>query len=135
LVGDMYFMLTISVFLIMGGHREMLLGVGASFQSLPLLSLGIDRNLLDTLTGLFMSCTTLALRLAAPMLVTMLVVDLALGCIGKAMPQMNIMTAGLTMRSLIGLVVLVVGLALTVAVIGGQLSDAMSFVQMQWLAH
>jgi flagellar biosynthetic protein FliR len=72
------------------------------------------------------------MQLAAPVLVTMLVVDLALGCIGKAMPQMNVLTAGLSIRSLMGLVVLLVGLGLTVAVIGNELSSAMNFVQVRW---
>lgn len=132
IIGDLYFMLTIIVFLSVGGHREMIMGVWMSFQSLPLLSLGINQNLLDLLTGLFMSCTTLAMRLAAPMLVTMLVVDVALGCIGKAMPQLNIMSLGLAVRSIIGMVVVVVGLALTVGVISGQITKAMYDVQLQW---
>jgi flagellar biosynthesis protein FliR len=86
----------------------------------------------DILIGLFQSCTTLAMRLAAPVLVTMLVVDLALGCIGKAMPQMNVMTVGLSVRSMIGLVVIIVGIGLTVAVLSGSLMDAMSFAQVRW---
>lgn len=134
LVGDLYFMLTLVVFLAIGGHRDMIRGIRASFGSLPLLSLGIDRPLFDTLVGLFQSCTTLAMQLAAPMLVTMLVVDLALGCIGKAMPQMNVLTAGLTIRSLLGLAVIIVGITLTVNVISGELADAMRFVQLRWSA-
>jgi flagellar biosynthesis protein FliR len=132
LVGNIYFMLTLVIFLLIGGHREMIRGVRMSFDSLPLLSLGVDLDLLETLFGLLQSCTTLAVQLAAPMLVTMLVVDLALGCIGKAMPQMNIMTAGLSLRSLLGIAVIVVGLSLTVAVIGGELNNAMEFVQVRW---
>jgi flagellar biosynthetic protein FliR len=128
LVGDLYFLLTLMVFLLVGGHRQMILGIWSSFNSLPLLSLGVDRPLLDTVVGLFQSCTTLAMQLAAPMLVTMLVVDLALGCIGKTMPQINVMTAGLSIRSILGMVVMLIGIALTVEVIGGSLNDSMNFV-------
>jgi flagellar biosynthetic protein FliR len=135
LVGDLYFMLTLSVFLLIGGHREMIRGIRMSFDTLPLLSLGIDRPLLDTIVGLFQSCTMLAVQLAAPMLVTMLVVDLALGCIGKAMPQMNVLTAGLSIRSLMGLAVMIVGVRITVYVINGELREAMRFVQLQWTAQ
>ena len=59
----------------------------------------------------------LAVQLAAPMLMTMLIVDLALGCIGKAMPQMNVMAMGLSIRSILGMIVLIAGLALTTRVI------------------
>jgi flagellar biosynthetic protein FliR len=132
LVGNLYFMLTLVVFLAIGGHREMVRGIRMSFDALPLLSLGVDRDLLNTLVGLFQSCTTLAVQLAAPMLVTMLVVDLALGCIGKAMPQMNILTAGLSLRSLLGVAVILVGLTLTINVLDGELKHAMEFVQVRW---
>ncbi len=132
LIGNMYFMLTLVIFLFVGGHREMILGLKMSFQSLPLLSLGVDKPLLETLIGLLQSCTTLAMRLAAPVLVTMLIVDLALGCIGKAMPQMNVLTAGLSIRSLLGLGVVIVGLTLTVNVLSGSLREAMHAVQLRW---
>jgi flagellar biosynthetic protein FliR len=131
-VSDLYYMLTLTIFLLIGGHREMIRGIRSSFESLPLLSLGVDRPMFDILIGLFQSCTTLAMRLAAPVLVTMLVVDLALGCIGKAMPQMNVMTVGLSVRSMIGLIVIIVGIGLTVAVLSGSLMDAMSFAQVRW---
>jgi flagellar biosynthetic protein FliR len=132
LVGDLYFLLTLIVFLLVGGHRQMILGIWSSFKFLPLMSLGVDRPLVDTIVGLFQTCTTLAMQLAAPMLVTMLVVDLALGCIGKTMPQINVMTAGLSIRTLLGLVVMFVGIALTVEVLDGSLKDSMSFVQVRF---
>lgn len=132
LIGNLYFMLTLMVFLLIGGHRQMIVGLRMSLRSLPLFSLGVDKPLLDTLVGLFQSCTTLAVQLAAPLLVTMLVVDLALGCIGKAMPQMNFMTAGLAIRSLLGFALLIVGLTLTVNVLSGELTDAMNFVLLRW---
>jgi flagellar biosynthetic protein FliR len=128
LVGDIYFMLTTVVFLAVGGHRAMLRAVRASFDVLPLLSLGMNESLLRTLAGLFESATILAIQLAAPMLVTMLVVDLVLGLVGKTMPQMNVMAAGLNLRSAIGIVVVIVGLGLTVQVIRTSIMETMQNV-------
>ena len=108
LVGEMYFMLTTVIFLWIGGHLEMIRAVRGSFDALPLLSIGIDQNLFELLLKLLRAATGFAMRLAAPVLVTMLVVDLALGCVSKTMPQMNVMTAGLTLRSIIGMIVLIV---------------------------
>ena len=113
LVGDIYFMLTLMTFLWLGGHRMLIDAVHTSFTTVPLLSLRFDRELFDTFINLFTASTTLAMRLAAPMFFTMLIVDLAMGCIGKAMPQFNIMSAGVPIRNLLGLGVLVVGLAVS----------------------
>jgi flagellar biosynthetic protein FliR len=131
-LGDMYFMLTLVVFLTVGGHRSMLQGVRDSFQQLPLLTVGIDRPLFDTLAGLLGGATVLAVRLAAPMLVTMLVVDLVLGLIGKSMPQMNVMSAGLTLRSVVGMVIVIAGLALTSAVIRDSVKESMRQAYVAW---
>src|SRR5687767_13773710 len=107
-------MLTLVVFLAIGGHHAMLLGVRDSFHAMPLLSLGVDASLFHSLVGFFQTATDLALRLAAPTLVTMLVVDLALGLVGKIMPQLNVMAVGLSLRSALGLPVLILGLSFTV---------------------
>jgi flagellar biosynthetic protein FliR len=113
----------------------MVYAIRMSFDALPLLSLGVDRSMFDWIVGLMQSCTVLAMQLAAPILVTMLVVDLALGCIGKAMPQINVMTAGLTIRSLLGLAVMVAGLYFTVSVIEAELNRAVHHAEDRWTAQ
>jgi flagellar biosynthesis protein FliR len=117
LVGDMYFMMMLVIFLAIGGHRTLLEGVRHSFDCLPLLSVGVRQPLFDLLIQLFSATTSLAVQLAGPMLVTMLVVDLSLGCISKTMPQLNVMTAGLSVRAVVGMLVLIVGLMLTGSVL------------------
>src|SRR2546421_2648995 len=129
IIGDAYFMLTLVVFLAARGHIALIRGLKASFTALPLLSVGLDRNLFELLGGLLMSATTLAIQLAAPVLVTMLVVDLALGAISKTIPQFNIMSAGMSVRSMVGLVVLIVGMSLTGSVLTQSITKAMSIVE------
>jgi len=53
IVGNLYFMLTLVIFLTVNGHRAMLMGVRASFDALPLLSAGMTRSLLDLFIRLF----------------------------------------------------------------------------------
>lgn len=132
IIGNLYFMLTLAIFLTVNGHHAMLRGVRASFDCLPLLSVGMSRPLLDMFVGLFQASTELALQLAAPVLVTLLVADLALGFIGKTMPQLNVMSAGLTIRSMVGMVVMIVGIGLTSTVIRQAVLDDMSAV---WQAY
>ena len=131
-LGEMYFMLTLVVFLTLNGHHAMLDGVRDSFTHLPLMTVGIDKPLFDTVVGLLGGATVLAIRLAAPMLVTMLIVDLVLGLIGKTMPQMNVMSAGLTLRAVVGMVIVIAGLSLTSNVIYDALTDAMVQTRAAW---
>ncbi len=64
----------------------------------------MNEPLLHMLVGLFMSATVLAIQLAAPMLIATLVVDLVLGLVGKTMPQMNVMSAGVSLRTVVGII-------------------------------
>src|SRR5688572_2590844 len=132
-LGDVYFILCMFLFLMMDGHHAMMLGIRNSFEYLPPLSVAIDANLLEVLSGMVMSATTLAVRVAAPVCVAMLVVDLALGMIGRTIPQMNLMTIGLSLRSLAGLAIVILGLGLTAAVLSGAISDGLTLAEQLWL--
>jgi flagellar biosynthetic protein FliR len=132
LVGDMYSMLTLITFMLIRGHHAMIEGLAASFDTLPLLGAGMSEGLFDLFVGLLTTATVLAVKVASPMLVTMLVVDVALGMIGKSVPQINVMNAGLTLRSGLGIAVLVVGLMLTNEVMRGALFDSMSTITNVW---
>jgi flagellar biosynthetic protein FliR len=134
-VSDLYYMLTLVIFLFVGGHRQMIRGLRDSFDTLPLLSVGINQPLLDLIIHMFQTATMLAVRLAAPVLVTMLVVDLVLGFLGKTMPQMNVMTMGLSIKAMVGMIVMILGLVLysTPDVIRDGLNESMETVRLVWI--
>jgi flagellar biosynthetic protein FliR len=127
-VGDVYFFMTLLIFLSIGGHMALIKGVFDSFSALPLLTVSVNRPLLDTIVSVFQGAMVLAMQLAAPMLVTMLVVDLVLGFVGKTVPQLNIMTAGISVRALAGMMVLIVGIGLTSSIIRMQLMNTIGVV-------
>jgi len=135
MIGDLYYFLALVIFISIDGHRAMIRGVYDSFNVLPLLSVGMTQPLLVMLVGLFQAATMLAMQLAAPLLVTMLIVDLILGFIGKTVPQLNILSAGISLRSLIGNFVLIAGLSLTSSVIRDALLRAMKTVYAGYALH
>lgn len=134
-MGDVYFMFTLVVFLAVGGHHAMLRGVRASFDALPLLSLAVTPSLLTLLLNLFHAATIMAVQLAAPILVTFLVVDIVLGLISRTIPQMNVMSAALNLRSGLGVFIVVLGLSLSGKVIQSAILDSMNQVRMSWVAR
>lgn len=131
LIGDLYYMLCIVIFVspLVEGPAALLRGVHASFTALPLMSVGMNPAVLDLLVGVLSGAAVLAVQLAAPMLLTMLIVDLALGFIGKTMPQMNVMTAGLSLRAVVGMIVLILGVKITGDVIGNALIEQVDGVE------
>jgi len=132
IIGDTYLLLATVIFLGINGHHAMIQAVSDSFRTLPLMSATFNRSMLDLLLGLLQSATGLAVRMTAPILVTMLLADLSLGFIGKTVPQLNILTAGITVRSLVGLIVLIVGVGLTSDVIRQSMFSMMKTVLQQY---
>jgi flagellar biosynthetic protein FliR len=131
-VGDLYFFLALLIFLAIGGHLALVKGVFDSFSALPLLGVSATRPILDTITSVFQGAMVLALQLAAPMLVTMLLVDLVLGFVGKSVPQLNIMSAGISVRALVGMLVLIVGIGMTSSIIRAELING---IQLAWKTY
>lgn len=134
-VSDLYFFLALLIFLSIGGHLAMIKGVFDSFVALPLLSVSMNRPLLDMIVSMFEGATLLAMQLAAPILVTMLIVDVILGFVGKTVPQLNIMTAGISVRALGGMMILILGLGLTSSIIRTQLGGAIRLVLQTYAPH
>ena len=128
IMGDFYFMLTLVIFLTVGGHHALVDSVRGSFEAVPLLALGVTQNVVDLISATLTSATMLALRLAAPVLITMLLVDVAMGFLSKTMPQFNVLSAGMSMKSVVGLLVVMAGLTLTADAVGGAIDQATSIV-------
>lgn len=131
-VGDLYFMFAMVVFLLANGHHAFLRGVRETFETMPLLSIAMTPELLDLLAGLTQSAAQLALQLAGPVLLTMLVVDVVLGFIGKTIPQMNVIAAALSVRSLLGMLVVMVGMAISSEVMRDSLLEALEALATAW---
>jgi flagellar biosynthetic protein FliR len=132
-LGDFYLTFALVIFLLLNGHHFLVRGLAQSFQALPLLSLHVGRGIFDLFINLLTSATVLSLQLAAPILVTMLIVDVALGLAARVMPQVNAMALAMSVRSAVGLVVLVVITAVTAKAIGSSINNWMSGLQNVWL--
>ena len=137
IIGDLYYMLTLIVFLTAGGHRQIVAGLRDSFDSMPVLTVGVDASVFDIVRRAFTAATVLAARLAAPVLITMLVVDLALGFLGKAMPQLNVLAAGLSIKAMVGIGVLALGIALftTQSVLSAGIQDTIHTARLMWVGR
>lgn len=134
-ISDLLFMLTLVIFLCVGGHHAMLHGLYKSFQYLPLLSITTTNPAggFELLTGLLLSCTVLVARLVAPTIVAMLLADVVLGFISKTLPQLNVMSAGMPIRSMLGMLVIAAGITYTNEVMRSEIVDSAFTVQKAWI--
>ncbi len=108
----MLHLLTLVLFLAIGGHRLMISALVGSFQTLPLVSFTQPGAVLSTLTALLTVSFTLALKIAAPVLIAIVLASVAMAFIQRTLPQANILSTGLPVRLLLGFVVILAVLAM-----------------------
>lgn len=109
--------LAVVLFLGAGGYRLMLDTLGESLLKFPLMAPApasiAGASAVDTLLLATAGLLEVALRLAAPVLVVILLLDVALGVINRVAPQVQVYFLGLTLKGSLGLLVVFGGLALT----------------------
>ena len=128
-LGHAYGLFAIVVFLGINGHHALVRAISASFAALPLMSVMNGSALVTLIGSLLLSAMTLALQLAMPVFVTMLIVDVAVGMIGRTMPQVGLMTIGITLRAVVGMIVLVLCMAMTATLLSNSTASWMQMVQ------
>ncbi len=105
LLGQVFFLTALSVFVLAGGHRELMRAMLDTFATIPVMSYRFDTSLVELLTGLLTAVYGIGLRLAAPVLITLLVVTLVLGFLSRTIPQLNILSVGFVVRVVVALLV------------------------------
>jgi flagellar biosynthetic protein FliR len=109
-VAQFYLLLATLAFVAANGHL-LLLGVLAdSFQVLPVGVEGIDRDALYHIVAWASELFMAGLLMALPMIVTLLLVNIGMGVVGRAAPQLNIFAVGFPITLLVGLVLIWVSL-------------------------
>lgn len=110
MVGQFYLILSTLIFLSLDGHLMMIEILAGSFRTLPLDSPGISMQSLWRVVTWCGEMYVSALLVALPVVVGVLMVNLALGVITRATPQLNIFAVGFPVTMLAGFVLLLLAL-------------------------
>lgn len=111
-LASLYGNLALLTFFAINGHHALLRGLTNSYQALPIGGGSIDDSLVRGVMQMLGVVFVFGLRLAAPIIVVMLVVELGTALISRAAPAINLQVIGTPVRILVGLlaVAAVVGL-------------------------
>lgn len=112
IVRRLFHLMALVIFLAVGGHRMLVGALLKTFRTVPPAGFRADENLLAMVTALLGAGFVLALKVAAPVLVALLLATVALGLLQRSLPQCNTLSVGLPVRVALGLVVLAASLAI-----------------------
>jgi flagellar biosynthesis protein FliR len=90
-------------FLLINGHHWFLLAISDSFNCLPVGGLHLQAPLMAYIIRLSSQVLVIGIRIAGPVIAITTVIDVVLGIIGRAAPQINILIVGMPLKLLVGL--------------------------------
>jgi flagellar biosynthesis protein FliR len=106
-----YEMVAILIFIRLDAHYWLLRGLARSFSYLPPGTFTLQGAAVEYLLRQAGGIWLAAIQIAAPVLAVTMAVDLTLAFVGKAAPQLPVLFVGMSVKSMLGLVMLIATLA------------------------
>jgi flagellar biosynthetic protein FliR len=103
---NIYFIISMLLFLLINGHHMLIKALFNSFATLPIGTAVFDASLADGLMEVFSAIFSTGFKIAAPVIAATFMCEIALGTISRMVPQLNIFIVGMPLKIVIGLVVL-----------------------------
>ena len=101
----LYGMLATFVFLGVNGHHALLRALAASYDGIPVGAVQVSSSLVVAVRDMLAMLFVVGVRLAAPVLIVLLIVELGIGLISRAAPSLSFMVIGYPVRIAVGLFV------------------------------
>jgi len=98
------------LFILINGHHFFLLAVYESFKTLPVGGFVLDGPLVNQIVGFTASVFLIGIKVAGPIIVVIIVVDIIVGIVGRSAPQLHVMVIGMPLKIMAGIAILSVSL-------------------------
>jgi flagellar biosynthesis protein FliR len=110
IMGQFLYIMALFVFLLINGHHWVLQSLVKSFQVIPLGGMAFQPVIIERIGTFFANIFVVAFKVAAPVMVTLFIIDLACGVIARAVPQANILVVGFPLKIGVGFIVSIISL-------------------------
>jgi flagellar biosynthetic protein FliR len=121
----LYGQLATVIAFIINAHHALLRALADSYALLPIGVGGIGDSLADSVARLLGFVFVIGFRLAMPVIVVLLLVELALGLTARVAPSLNVIVAGAPVRLVVGLLVVSASLSMLPALFARYLPAAL----------
>ena len=111
------------IFLAINGHHLLLSALFQSFDIVPISTSFMDISTFLSVGDFVQYITVIGVKLAAPVMMAILIMNLMMAIIGRAVPQINVLITSLPVNILVGFVVLIVSLPIIIGQMDGLLEE------------
>jgi flagellar biosynthetic protein FliR len=123
-LAHVYSLVGIAVFLIIGGEAWVLRGLTRTFALVPLTSAPQISSLVSGAEQVFTTIFASALEIAAPVLIALLITDVAFGVVSRVVPQLNVFAIGFPAKVAVAMALVGASLPFVAGWISNQMSNS-----------
>lgn len=111
-------------FLAFNGHHIFIRGLAQSFELIPISEQTLNPLVFRDLTFFAEQILTIGVQLSAPIMATILFLNIGMGIVGRAVPQVNVIVTSWSLNILVGFAIMIASIPLMV----GGMKDSLNLV-------
>lgn len=120
MIAQFFTMLASLIFLSLNAHLFAMATIIHSYEAIPAFGAHLSSHLGEEILLLSQRMFTIGLKLSAPVLITILLINVLMALLGRAVPQVQVFVLSFPITIAGGLLVLSLGMPFTVALIGSE---------------
>ncbi|MBS1677692.1 MAG: flagellar biosynthetic protein FliR [Actinobacteria bacterium] len=109
-MSQLYAMVGILVFIVIDGEAWVIRGLSRTYELVPMLEMPSIARMTAAVSSAFAGIFTAALEVAAPVLLALILTDVAFGVVSRVVPQLNVFAVGFPAKIIVGLLVVAAAL-------------------------
>lgn len=121
---SLYSLLGTLIFLVIGGDEWLIRGVAKTFQLVPLTSGPRIDSLVGGVEQIFSTVFTSAVEIAGPVMLALLVTDVAFGVVSRVVPQLNVFAVGFPTKIAVAVLIVAASLPFVAGWISNQMTSS-----------
>jgi len=118
-IAQLKYLIAMLIFLAVNAHHWFLRALVESFRLVPPLDFQFNNSLLEQLMGFANNMFVIAIKIGAPMVVSLLLTSVSLGLVARTVPQINIFIVAFPLKIAVGLLFLGLSLPYLSSFLGG----------------
>lgn len=104
-LAQVYTLMGVMIFIAINGDALLIRGFAETFALVPILEMPALEQLLEGAIGAFVGIFAAAVKICAPVLLALILTDIAFGLVTKVVPTLNVFALGLPTKVVVGLVI------------------------------
>jgi flagellar biosynthesis protein FliR len=126
IISQLYSMVTLGVFIAIGGDSWMIQGLARTYELVPLDQAPMLGPLVHGVQHAFVGIAIASVEVAAPVMIALIITDAAFGVVARVMPQLNVFAVGFPAKVLVGLLLIGVSFPFLAGWLGDGLQESVS---------